>query len=310
MAAGATGRGAMGAAGGNNFLTRHGGNLGATQAGRGAFANQRFAGGFNQGFGGYGLGYGGLGYGGLGFGGLGFGGLGGLGLLGLGYGLGMGMGMGGYGGYGGYGGGGYGGGGYGGGYGAGYAANASDYSDNSNQLAQTTAATEALQFDQAGEAAFSAGQYQTAAYNWKHALVDDPQNGTLAMMLAQALFAQGSYNESAAATELGMVLLPPEQWGVVVKNYKELYPSNATFTQQLRAAEKARNDKPNDPAMRFVLGFQYDYLGYPTQATQEMEKAVQLQPKDQFAKKLLDSLRGTSTSRTLPAPADAASGGE
>ena len=64
------------------------------------------------------------------------------------------------------------------------------------------------------------------------------------MMLAQALFAQGSFNEAAAATELGMALLPPEQWGVVVKNYRELYPDNATYTAQLRAAETgARQQK-------------------------------------------------------------------
>jgi hypothetical protein len=305
---GAMGRGAVGSGGGSTFMARHSGSFGSMQGGRGAFANQGVGGGFNRGFGGYGgLGYGGLGYGGLGFGGLGFGGLGGLGLLGLGYGLGMGLGgFGGYGGYGGYGGGGYGGygsGGYGGGYGGNYASYPSDYGYDNNQLTQATTAAEAMRFDQAGEQAFLAGQYRDAAYDWRHALVDDPQNGTLAMMLAQALFAQGSYNEAAAATELGMVLLPQEQWGVVVKNYKELYPNNAVYTEQLRAAEKARNDKPDDPALRVLLGFQFDYLGYPTQAAREVEKAVQLLPKDEFARKLLDSIGGTTTPSTLPAPA-------
>jgi tetratricopeptide (TPR) repeat protein len=239
--------------------------------------------------------------------------------LGLGYGLGMGLG--GFGGYGGYGGGGYGGGGYGGsgygggyggGYGSNYASNPNDYGYDSNQFAQATAASEAATFDQAGEQAFQAGQYRDAAYDFRHALVDDQQNGVVAMMLAQALFAQGSYNEAAAATELGMVLLPQDQWGIVVKNYKELYPNNATYTQQLRAAEQARNAKPDDPALRFVLGFQFNYLGYPTQAAKEVEKAVQLMPHDEFSKRLLDAIHGKTIAPTPPTPAasQATPGGE
>ena len=76
-----------------------------------------------------------------------------------------------------------------------------------------------------------------------------------------------------------MMLLPQDQWGVVVKNYKELYTSNATYTAQLRALEKASNAKPDDPGMRFLLGFHYNYLGYPTQAARELEKVVQLCPR-------------------------------
>ena len=54
--------------------------------------------------------------------------------------------------------------------------------------------------------------------------------------------------------------------------------------------------------MHFLLGFHYHYLGYPTQAARELEKAVQLAPKDESAKKLLDSIHGTSAPAP-PAPA-------
>jgi tetratricopeptide (TPR) repeat protein len=263
-------------------------NRSALQSRSGALANQRLAAGFNQGFGNNGFNGAGFGYGGFGYGGFG-----GLGLLGLGYGLGYGgYGLGGYGGYGGYG---------GGGYGGNYASYPNSYGNDDNQLALATTST-AAGFDQAGEEAFRAGQYKEAAYDLRHALVDDPQNGTLAMMLAQALFAEGNFNEAAGATQMGMMLLPQDQWGVVVKNYKELYPSNAAYTEHLRGLEKSRNDKPDDPAVRFLLGFHYHYLGYPTQAGRELEKAVQLAPKDEFAKKLLGSIQGTSSS-TAPAPA-------
>jgi len=132
-------------------------------------------------------------------------------------------------------------------------------------------------------------------YDWRHALVDDPQNGTLAMMLGQALFASGSYEDAAGATQMAMSLLPQDQWGVVVKNYTDLYPIVQNYTDQLRSLEKARNDKPNDPALRFLLGFHYDHLGYPAQATRELEKAIQLAPQDEMSRKLLSMLKGVAT---------------
>src|SRR5207253_2018170 len=84
------------------------------------------------------------------------------------------------------------------------------------------AAANAL-FGTEGEQAFDAGDYAEAARAWRHALLDDPQNGTLVMMLAQALFAAGQYEEAAGATQQAMQMLPQDQWGVVVKNYTELY---------------------------------------------------------------------------------------
>ena len=133
------------------------------------------------------------------------------------------------------------------------------------------------------------------------------------MLLAQSLFAEGSYNQAAAATELGMTMLPPEQWGVVVRNYKELYASNGAYTQQLRSLESVSSKNPEDPAPRFLLGFHYHYLGYPAQGEKQMEKAVQLLPRDEFAKRFLDSIHGVSTppantaAPALPVPQEAPS---
>jgi tetratricopeptide (TPR) repeat protein len=123
------------------------------------------------------------------------------------------------------------------------------------------------------------------------------------MMYAQALFAHGSYDEAAGATQVAMSLLPAEQWGVVVKNYADLYPNVQNFTDQLRSLEAARNTKPTEPALRFLLGFQYNYLGYPTQATRELDKAVELQPQDGMAKQLLAVIKGGPSAATPAAPA-------
>jgi hypothetical protein len=73
------------------------------------------------------------------------------------------------------------------------------------------------------------------------------------------------------------------------------------YTDQLRGLEKARNDKPSDPGLRFLLGFQYNYLGYPTQATRELDKAIQLAPQDEMAKQLLSQMKGIATPSSTPA---------
>jgi hypothetical protein len=79
--------------------------------------------------------------------------------------------------------------------------------------------------------------------------------------LAQALFAAGQYEEAAGATQAGMQMLPEEKWGVVIRGYQELYGDMQDYTNQIRALEKARTEKPDSPALRFLLGFQFGYLG-------------------------------------------------
>ena len=60
---------------------------------------------------------------------------------------------------------------------------------------------------------------------------------------------------------MAMKDLPQEKWGSVVTNYTQLYGKTQDYTDQLRALEKARNEKPQDPAARFLLGDHYYYLG-------------------------------------------------
>ena len=43
------------------------------------------------------------------------------------------------------------------------------------------------------------GKYQQAVQDWRHALVDDPQNGAIVLLLSQALFAVGQHVEAAGA---------------------------------------------------------------------------------------------------------------
>ena len=105
---------------------------------------------------------------------------------------------------------------------------------------------------------------------------------------------------------MAMSLLPSDHWGVVVKNYTDLYPNVGNYTSQLRSLESARNAKTDDPALRFLLGFHYNYLGYPAQAERELKKTIELQPQDEMAKQLLSVVKGEtpapSTPPSLPGP--------
>ena len=161
-----------------------------------------------------------------------------------------------------------------------------------------------------GEQDFRAGRYDAAVRNWRHALVDEPGNGGVMMLMAQALFATGKYDEAAGAVQLGMQMLPVEKWGAVVEHYRELYPKIGDYTTQLRALEKSRDQKADDPALRFLLGYHYGYLGYPKNALQQLDKCVELAPKDELSQKLqqrMKELLAPKTPMPVPAPAPATS---
>ncbi len=153
-----------------------------------------------------------------------------------------------------------------------------------------------------GEIDFKQGKYQAAIQNWRHALVDDPTNGAIVLLLGQAMFAAGQYNEAAGATQAALRLLPPDKWGTVVIHYKELYPNIQDYTNQIRAAEKARDAKPDDPALHFLLGFHFGYLGYPKHAVKELDKTLELAPKDELAKKLRDEFAAKLDGADKPTP--------
>lgn len=227
-------------------------------------------------------------------------GFGGFGLWGLGFGYGFGWPYYAFG-YGGYGYGGYGGYGYGYPcYGYNYYGYGDDPNANTYLVAQADAsadpnlpanqgdAASAANFIDQGEVDFKAGRYQAAARDWQHALVDDPKNGGVMMLMAQTLFALGQYDDAAGATQAAMQMLPDDKWGVVITNYTQLYGNPIDYNNQLKALEKARDAKPDSPALHFLLGFHFGYLNYPKNAVKELDKTLTLAPKDLGARKLRD----------------------
>ena len=144
-------------------------------------------------------------------------------------------------------------------------------------------------FADKGEQDFKGGNYKGAVYSWKHALVDDPENGVLVLMFSQALLATGEYAQSAGAVQQGVQLLPSDQWGVVIENFRELYGKAGDYSEQIKSLEKAMKEKPEDPALRFLAGYHYLYLGYPKQAIDQFDRVLKAAPRDQIAKKLREA---------------------
>jgi len=150
-----------------------------------------------------------------------------------------------------------------------------------------TSPESARQFARQGEQAFKQRDYKEAVRLWRHALVDDPANGAVTLLLAQALFQTGSYEEAAGAVQRALLLLPKDQWGIVVANYEELYTQTQDYVDALRDLEQHVLDEPKNPAYRFLVGYHYLYLGYPVEAAQQLKKLTELAPKDKLGQELL-----------------------
>ena len=167
------------------------------------------------------------------------------------------------------------------------------------QVANSSAESNA--FVRQGEDALKVRDYRLAVRAWRHAVVDDPKNGATIMMLGQALFAVGDYDEAAAAVQQAMMLLPEEKWGGVVSQFRGLYTNIQDYFDQLTELAKAVEQYPNDPALRLELGFQYAYSGHPDLALRQLDKLLELVPQDPIARKLRD--RVNKESKTKPSPA-------
>jgi tetratricopeptide (TPR) repeat protein len=100
--------------------------------------------------------------------------------------------------------------------------------------------------------------------------------------------------------------MPQDKWGALLSHYQELYGNDGDYATQLKALEKARDENASDPAIRFLLGYHYFYTGSHQAGFNELDKAVQLQPLDTFARQLrnlaADKVGAPKISETPPMP--------
>jgi tetratricopeptide (TPR) repeat protein len=161
-----------------------------------------------------------------------------------------------------------------------------------DELAAAKSGAEIYPFARQAEEAFRARDYKAATRAWRHAIVDDPNNGALLLRLAQALFAAGEYDEAAGATQQALMLLPEEKWQPELSNTTKLYANPQDYKDQLKGLERAVKENPDNPALRFELGFQYGFSGRRAEALRELDKLLQIAPQDQLGRRLKDLLAG------------------
>lgn len=137
------------------------------------------------------------------------------------------------------------------------------------------------------QAAFWDRDYDEALQLAKHAAVELPDQGDAYLLLAQAQFAVGKHLDAAETLHHALPLIPEQEWGILVKNYRDYYGKIGDYTEQLRALEAAVKENPTNPAQRFLLGYHYGFLGFPEQAARELGQAVELTQTDLLALRLL-----------------------
>jgi len=147
-------------------------------------------------------------------------------------------------------------------------------------------------FRRKAEAAFRAGDFQRAAKMANHALVEMPRDGKLLLFAAQTLFAIGDYRSAAVVIHQAAPQLDPQQWGYVVENYRQYYRGRAFVDQMDRLNEYIKKNPGADYAY-FLRGYQHGFLKHHPAALKDLNKAVELESRDQLAAQLITRFGGT-----------------
>jgi hypothetical protein len=128
-----------------------------------------------------------------------------------------------------------------------------------------------------GRAAFAAEEYGRAAHHFRLAAVTDPQVAMGHLLLAQALFALGKYDEAVAAIHAGMRVQP--DWPQRRFRPLELYGDNvADYPEHLSRLEQAATRQPDDPVLLFLYAYELWFDGRQDEALPVFERAARLLP--------------------------------
>lgn len=121
--------------------------------------------------------------------------------------------------------------------------------------------------------AFGMGEYQAALDAALAAAKADPANGKLQLYLAQCHFAVGEFEASAEALTNAFEQLPPDQWGLVIENFRQFYKRNDYVTQF--NALLSFTDQPGQQQLGAALqAYHYRYLGHPDAAAEQLQVAL------------------------------------
>ena len=142
---------------------------------------------------------------------------------------------------------------------------------------------------QSAEQSFYIGNYRDAIQSAEQATRVESDNGRIHLFLSQANFAVGNFEKSASHLNRGTLLLPSDQWGFVVGNFKQFYGRN-DYVEQTRVLSRHISANPTDVDALVVRGFQFHYLGYPETARQDFRLARSLNSVNALVNRFSDTL--------------------
>lgn len=140
---------------------------------------------------------------------------------------------------------------------------------------------------QAAVTAFQQNDYDQALDIVNKGITQSPSDAVLHEFRALVLFAKGDYQQAAATINAVLAVGPGWNWETV----RKIYPSVATYTNQLRALESFVKQNPQDSASRFLLAYHYMIGGHQDAAASKLSDVVRLTPDDRVAADLLQMLQ-------------------
>lgn len=178
-----------------------------------------------------------------------------------------------------------------------FVADTTNYSSSYAASDNTGATSENPSMVAFGEARsdFRKGDYNDALKSVNKALETSPRDPVLNEFRSLVLFAQGDYRQSAEALHPVLALGPGWDWATMAG----LYSNVNTYTDQLRALEKYRNNNPDSPEARFLLGYHYMTEGHKDAAASEFKRFNTLVKDDSVGEQLyqLVSSEGNSNQK-------------
>ena len=134
--------------------------------------------------------------------------------------------------------------------------------------------------------AFKTGDYRQALRLANHAAVDAPRDARAHEAMSLALFSINDYRGAALEAHAAAALGPVSDWASLAAYYAD----TEAYTTQMRAMEKFVTENDASAEGHFLAGYHYLMTGYNDAARQQLEKALELMPKDEVAQQLLKKL--------------------
>ena len=141
-----------------------------------------------------------------------------------------------------------------------------------------------------GNAAFNAGEYQTAVRYYVSAVLAGDNDAFARLFYGLAQFALGDYELAAMGMRRALAIAPELIERPV--DFRSIYPDLATFDRHLNKLVAYVAEHPTDKAALFLLSYVYFASAQPDLALPTARVLADLDPEDKLAGKVRDAAAG------------------